>query len=82
MMKPLDDIVHFLMPNWHSDCRPDPNHPHRRRFTEIYRRKRCMVKNCWLVVGALAAISTSASIILVLGLSMALLSFVLLDETD
>ena len=81
MMKPLAGFVLFLLPSWYDDCRLDPSHPHRRRFTNTYRRKRCMVKNGWLVTGVLAAICTSTSIILVLGLGMAFFSFMLLDET-
>ena len=81
MRKGLVRLYHLLVPDWRLDCDPDPTHPHRRRFTASYKRKRCIVKNCWIVGSVLAAINATLSIVIAIGLATTLLSFVLLDET-
>ncbi len=42
----------FLATTLH-DCAADAHHPHRGRFTGAYRRKKAIVKNVWILSGAL-----------------------------
>ena len=82
MNKALGELLSHFLPHWRKDCRPDAGHPHRRRYTPVYRHKCGIVKSCWIVGGALAAVCNSVSLILALGLTATLLSFVILDETS
>jgi hypothetical protein len=71
----------LLLPNWADDQSPDAQHPHRRRFTRRYRRKRGIVKNIWIFSGALMLLQSTPAVIIVIGLGTTFLSFVILDET-
>lgn len=70
-----------ILPRWAEDCRPDQRHPHRRRFTAVYRRKRGIVKNVWIASGLVMAVQASPALILAMTLGTTFLSFVILDET-
>lgn len=69
------------MPDWIDDRSPDDSHPHRRRFTAAYRRKRGMVKSLWIGSGLIMACLASLTVIAALLLGTTFLSFVILDET-
>jgi hypothetical protein len=60
---------------------PDEDHPHRRRFTPGYRRKRGIVKNVW-IGSALVMILQPPAIVVAMVLGTTFLSFVILDETS
>lgn len=70
----------MLLPRWAGDQSPDPDHPHRRRFTPSYRRKQCIVKNIWICSGLLMLWQATAAGVVALGLATAFLSFAILDE--
>lgn len=70
-----------LLPAWLGDRRPDPGHPHRRRYTAAYRRKLGYVRNIWIGAGLLMALFSGAAVISVTTLATTLLSFMVLDET-
>lgn len=76
-----DRIRRIVLPQWTEDRSPDRHHPHRRRFTKGYRRKRGIVKNVWIASGLVMAIQASPAIIVALALGTTFLSFVILDET-
>lgn len=80
-MTPKGRIRQFFLPHWAEDQCPDGDHPHRRRFTAVYRRKQGIVKNVWIASGLVMAIQASPPIILALALGTTFLSFVILDET-
>ena len=80
-MRPKDWINRWVLPHWLNDQCPDREHPHRRRFTAAYRRKRCMVKNVWIASGLVMALQGSLALIVALALGTTFLSFVILDET-
>ena len=75
-------IDRLVLPDFLEDRCPDDEHPHRRRFTAAYRRKRGLVKNVWMVSGLVMALQGSLAIVLALVLGTTFLSFVILDETD
>ena len=80
----IKQLIHrYLVPAWATDHTPDAMHPHKRRFTAVYRRKQGVVKNLWIGCG-LVMIVLQASPPLVFALAMAtmFLSFAILDETD
>lgn len=74
-------LQHYVMPQWLRDSAPDQAHPHRRRFTSVYRRKRSIVKNVWIISGAVMIIEASPALIAGLLLGTTFLSFMILDET-
>jgi hypothetical protein len=77
----LARIRRHLLPAWCQDCTPDRRHAHRRRYTIGYRRKRSLVKNCWICGGLLALVMPTLNLVLAIGLATTFLSFMLLDET-
>jgi len=81
-MRAICWLRQLFLPRWVEDRCPDCDHPHRRRFTAGYRRKRGIVKNVWIVSGAVMAIQASPAIIVALTLGTTFLSFVILDETS
>lgn len=80
-MNPTHWLRKTFLPQWVDDQCPDCDHPHRRRFTAVYRRKRGIVKNVWIASGLVMAIQASPAIIVALTLGTTFLSFVILDET-
>lgn len=74
-------LTQALMPDWLNDTSPDRNHPHRRRFTATYRRKRGIVKNIWIGSGLVMAVQATPAVIISLLIGTTFLSFVILDET-
>jgi hypothetical protein len=70
------------MPRWADDRSPDRDHPHRRRFTAGYRRKKGIVKNIWIASGLVMLLQASPAIIVALALGTTFLSFMILDETS
>lgn len=81
-MRLYERIRRWVLPHWTANESPDRGHPHRRRFTRGYRRKRGIVKNLWIASGLVMAIQASPAIILALALGTTFLSFVILDETN
>ena len=79
-------IEHWLrrqiLPASLQDCSPDKNHPHKRRFTAKYRRKKDIVRNVWIVSGTLMVLQASPAIVLAMTLGTTFLSFMILDETS
>ncbi len=57
------------------------NHPHYRRFTKRYMRKRGLVKSLWIVAGVIFLINPVIQLIAVVALFTTCLSFAILDET-
>ncbi|MCG6965791.1 MAG: SNG1 family protein [Chromatiaceae bacterium] len=80
-MSPRAWIHRCLLPHWLKDQCPDHEHPHRRRFTAVYRRKRGIVKNVWIASGLVMAAQGSLALVVALVLGTTFLSFVILDET-
>lgn len=78
----IDWLYDNLMPAWVSDRSPDSTHPHRRRFTDRYRRKREIVKVVWIFSGLTMIVLAAPAAIVALALGTTFLSFVILDETD
>jgi hypothetical protein len=74
-------LRHWLLPSWHDDRVPDEAHPHRRRFTARYRRKRGWVKNIWIASGLLVLANPVLNLACAVALASSFLSFMLLDET-
>lgn len=60
----------------------DDEHPHYRRFTKHYLKKRGLVKNCWIAAGLLALIFPLPHIAVTLTLLTTFVSFSILDETE
>ena len=71
-----------ILPDWVNDCSPDHEHPHRRRYTARYRRKRCIVKNIWICSGIIMLLQATPALIIALALGTTFLSFMILDETS
>lgn len=74
-------LQRYLLPDWSADQSPDADHPHRRRFTRRYRRKKAIVKNIWIFSAALMLLNATPATMMALGLGTTFLSFVILDET-
>lgn len=77
----IDWLRHALLPEWTRVQTPDRRHPHRRRFTSGYRRKRAIVKGVWIGSGLLMLAHTSPALVVALLLGTTFLSFMILDET-
>ena len=77
----IERLYQHLMPKWAHDRSPDAAHPHRRRFTDSYRRKRAIVKNIWICSGLIMLATASLAWIATLSLGTTFLSFLILDET-
>ena len=86
MMGAVVKIEHWLrqqiLPESLQDCSPDKDHPHKRRFTAAYRRKKGIVKNVWIVSGTVMVLQASPAIIIAITLGTTFLSFMILDETS
>lgn len=81
-MQSLYRVFEQLVHERNPDRRPDPSHPHRRRFTAKYRRKRGIVKNLWICSGLLMlGLGASLELVLGLGLTTTFAAFCILDET-
>lgn len=81
MRTSLHQMLYCLLPDHLQDHRPDPNSPHRRRYTRAYRRKRELVKNLWIGAGLITLTNPTLSMALIVGLPMIFLAFTVLDET-
>ena len=80
-MNPRDWLRRQILPEWAWDDSPDHQHPHKRRFTHAYLRKKGIVKNLWICSGLLMILLASPALILAATLGMTFLSFMILDET-
>ena len=80
-MDPKGWLGEMILPHWAKDRSPDPGHPHKRRFTGLYRRKKGIVRNLWIVSGLLMIVLATPAMILAIALATTFLSFVILDET-
>jgi len=75
-------LLQRLLPNWLFNCKPDPAHAHRRRFTPGYLRKKQCVKSLWIGSGLLMiAGSALPGFVFALALATTFASFCILDET-
>lgn len=81
-MTAKDWFHRFILPQWARDQSPEPDHPHKRRFTPGYRRKKSIVKNVWIASGLIMILQVSVAMILVIALGTTFLSFAILDETS
>jgi hypothetical protein len=79
--KRIDAAVRARRDSLRRDRVPDPSHPHLRRFTRRYRRKRDLVKWVWIFAGLLMLLSKSLALTFFVALGTTFLSFCLLDET-
>lgn len=77
----IEWLRNTLLPASSRPPGPDRTHPHWRRFTPAYRRKRSIVKNVWIGSGLVMALQASPALILALLLGTTFLSFMILDET-
>jgi hypothetical protein len=76
-----DLVDKHLLPEWVRNRSPDAGHPHRRRFTVRYRRKKGIVKNVWIASGLLMALQSIPAVVIAIALGTTFLSFAILDET-
>ncbi len=74
-------ILALMLPHWVGDRSPDLGHPHRRRFTDLYRRKQGIVRNLWIGSGLLMLLIATPALVLAMALGTTFVSFVILDET-
>ena len=77
----LDALRKRLLPDWAQTGVADHNHPHWRRYTASYRRKRGICKNIWICSGLVMCLQATPEVIIGLGLGTTFLSFMILDET-
>ena len=84
----MEDIVDFQEwlraihpPHWVEDRSPDAEHPHRRRFTLAYRRKKRIVKNVWIASGLVMIVRPPRLSLPGCCWAPRSFSFVILDET-
>lgn len=77
----LYQLARRLLPEWTQDTSPDRDHPHRRRFTASYRRKRAIVKNLWIGSGLVMIVEATPAFIFAVALGTTFMAFVILDET-
>lgn len=80
-MTPRNWFERLVLPGWTRDRSPDRDHPHKRRFTPGYRRKKDIVRNVWIASGLVMIVQASPALILAMALGTTFLSFVILDET-
>ena len=80
-MAPRAWLYKLILPHWTRDRSPDQNHPHKRRFTHVYRRKQGIVKNLWIASGLAMIFLATPAMVMALTLGTTFLSFVILDET-
>lgn len=80
-MELIELLRRYLVPDATNDRVPDSRHPHRRRYTASYRRKRGICKNIWIGSGLLMLLTATPEVIIALGLGTTFLSFMILDET-
>ena len=60
----------------------ETEHPHFRRYSPRYRRKRSLVKNLWLVAGCIILAFPFLPVLVFIFLFTTFISFSLLDETE
>lgn len=77
----IELLRRYLVPDTTDNRVPDSRHPHRRRYTASYRRKRGICKNIWIGSGLLMLLNATPEVIIALGLGTTFLSFMILDET-
>lgn len=80
-MNPIDWLHRLVLPEWTKDESPDHQHPHKRRFTRRYMRKKGIVKNLWIASGLVMILLATPALVLAIALGTTFLSFVILDET-
>ena len=80
-MDPKSWLCELILPHWAKNRSPSEDHPHRRRFTCPYRRKKGIVKNLWIGSGLLMIVVATPALILAMALATTFLSFAILDET-
>ena len=72
-----------LLSHYHSsEFIVDHNHPHYRRYTRQYVRKRSALKQCWLIAGVFAALFPVAAVLVIMVLVGVFASFCVLDESE
>jgi hypothetical protein len=80
-LNPSKWLCRLLLPSWTGDQSPDRDHPHKRRFTRVYRRKKGIVRDLWIASGLVMILLATPAIALAIAMGTAFLSFVILDET-
>ena len=72
-----------LLSHYHScEFIVDHHHPHYRRYTRHYSRKRSALKQCWFVAGVFVVFFPFAAVFAVALLIGIFASFCVLDETE
>jgi hypothetical protein len=69
------------MPPEYLSTEPDDAHPHRRRFTRRYRRKKEIAKNIWIACGLVMLLNPVFPFVAVVALVATFSAFIVLDET-
>lgn len=80
-VNPINWLHRLFLPSWTWDRSPDHDHPHKRRYTRLYRRKRGIVRNLWIASGLVMIALATPAMILAIAMGTTFLSFVILDET-
>ncbi len=73
---------YLLAEHFHEELVIDEKHPHYRRFSKRYQKKRDMVKNCWIGAGLIALVFPLLHVAFTLTLLTTFVSFSILDETE
>lgn len=81
IVNPREWFRRLVMPRWVEDNTRQHDHPHWRRFTTKYRRKRSIVKSVWIASGLVMILQASPVMMVAMALGTTFLSFVILDET-
>lgn len=71
----------YLLPDHLRDRRPDPDSPHRRRFTRKYKRKQELVRKLWIGAGLVILANPTVAMLLIVALPTTFVAFIVLDET-
>jgi len=80
-VNPKEWFHRLFLPSWTRDQSPDRDHPHKRRFTRVYRRKQGIVRNLWIASGLAMIVLATPAMVLAITMGTTFLSFVILDET-
>jgi hypothetical protein len=74
-------ICRYWLPPEYLSTEPDETHPHRRRFTRRYRRKKAIAKTIWIGCGLVMLTHPVVPFVALVSLVGTFSAFVVLDET-
>lgn len=72
---------YFTSNHHHEELVLDTNHPHYRRYSKQYKRKKGVVKDIWIINGMITLLFPLLEVAVVLMLLSTFISFCILDET-